>query len=476
MRLGQKSAIHFASRIVASALGFIATVYIARLLGADALGIYSVALSVVSWLGIVGSMGITAAVKKRVSELEEPSAHALAGVLSAGVLFVILTLAIFLFRNVVNSYVGFPAAKYIVAMLAVTLGFDLITATLNGQHLVHVSGLLSPVKTGTRAGLQIGALAFGLKIAGLFGGYIAGYTLVILLGSMIVVRNFEQVMTPDKHHFRRIASYAKFSWLGGLRSRAFNWVDIVVLGLFVNSSLIGYYTAAWNIAMFLILFGTSLSQTLFPEMSKLSAQNDPESITDLFNTSLTFAGLFLIPGLVGGTLLGDQILRIYGDDFAQAQVVLSILIVAALIQAYQDQFTNVLNAIDRPELAFRANLIFILSNIITNISLIYVFGWVGAAVATAGSVAVSLGVSYHYLSSLVEFHVPVTKIARQWLAAATMGGLLLVIRFFERHYTTIDNNTAEVVLLIMTGAVIYFATLLGISTEFRKTVRSNAPF
>ncbi|WP_049921400.1 flippase [Halopiger djelfimassiliensis] len=473
MKLGQKSIIHFLSKILASALGFIATVYIARLLGAEALGIYSVALAVVSWLGVVGSMGITAAVKKRVSELEEPSAYALAGVLIMASLFAILATGVLLLRDYVNSYVGFPAAGFIVVMLAVSLGFNLITAILNGQHLVHISGLFAPIKTGTRAGLQIGALFLSLELVGLFSGYIAGYLLVIVLGSVIIVRNFERFTIPKKYHFRRILSYGKFSWLGGLQSRAFNWVDIVVLRFFVNSSLIGFYTAAWNIAMFLILFGTSLSQTLFPEMSKISAQQDLESVSDLFTTALTYAGLFLIPGLVGGTILGGRILRIYGNDFAQARIVLSILILAALIQAYQNQFTNTLNATDHPELAFRVNAIFIVTNVFLNVILIYLYGWIGAAVATAGSVAVSLCMAHYYLSTLMDLRIPVKKISIQWLAAAVMGGFILVGNQVENTYLNIQPDAVAVLGLVGFGATTYFVTLFVLSAQFRTTVTQN---
>lgn len=475
MKLGQISIVHFGSKILASVLGFISTIYIARVLGAGALGTYSIALAVVSWLGLLGTMGITSAISKRVSEKEESGAYASAGVFIVLILFVFISILVAIFQQNMNNYVGFPAALFIIAMVGVLLAYNLVVSLLSGQHLVHVNGLLSPVKTGSRAILQIGAVISGLGVTGLFGGYIFGYMFVTFLGIGVVLKSFREFVIPEWRHFRRIIDYAKFSWLGSLRSNAFNWVDIAVLGLFVSNSFIGYYTAAWNIAQFLIIFGSSISQTLFPEMSKVSTEKDPNAISELVESAVSYAGLILVPGFVGGTILGEHILQIYGPDFAQAGVVLSVLIVATLIQSYQKQFTNTLNAIDQPDLAFKVNLLFIISNLILNAVLIYLYGWIGAATATAGSVAVSLCLSYYYVSSMIDFAIPTGKLLQQWIAAGIMGACIQSILVIEANYFKVNNNIIILLFLISGGAVIYFATLLGISPQFRTTVKENLP-
>jgi O-antigen/teichoic acid export membrane protein len=390
-------------------------------------------------------------------------------------LFVVLAITLFLARNHVNDYVGFPATGYIVGMLAVTLAYNVVTATLNGQHLVHLAGVTSPLKTGSRAGIQIAALAAGLGLAGLFGGYILGYLVVTILGGVVVVRSLNKFSTPGWRHFQDLYSYAKYAWIGGLRSKAFNWVDIAVLGFFVSSSFIGFYTAAWNIAQFLIIFGSSVSQTLFPEMSKLSAADDPDAVAELLDTGLSYAGLFLIPGLIGGTLLAERILRIYGPEFVEAELVLSILIVATLVQAYQKQITTTLNAIDRPDLSFRVNVVFIGTNVVLNVVLIYLLGWIGAAVATASSVAISLVVGYYYLSTEINFSVPIVEHSKQWVAGGLMGAFVLGGLWFEEAYVNLGHNFGLVLSLIATGALVYFLVLFGLSARFRLTVIDNLP-
>ena len=456
-------------------MGFIATIYFARLLGADPLGIYYLVIGVVSWLAIAGKIGVSGAVTKRVSEGEEQEKYAAAGFSFIILLFVVLSASLLVLQPYVDNYFGHPATGYVVLILLVTLIWSIVSSLLSGLHLVHLRGILSPVKTGGQSLLQIGAVAAGLGLTGLFLGYIVGLALTIVIGGAFVFRHFSGLQLPETRHYRSLFDYAKFSWLGNLESRMFNYTDVIVLGFFVPSALIGVYSIAWNIAMFLILFSGSISTTLFPEMSEQSANDDPQSVANLLKDALSYAGLLLIPGLVGGTILGERILRIYGDEFTQGAVVLTILIVAALIRAYQKQLLNTLNAIDRPDLSFRANALFVVTNVSLNIVLIYLYGWLGAAIATALSVIISLVVANHYLTSIIEFTVPYSEIVRQWLAAITMGVIVYGCLQLENVYSLLGHNAATVVLLVMLGATTYFLFLLVISTQFRQTVGRNLP-
>ncbi|AGB30908.1 polysaccharide biosynthesis protein [Natrinema pellirubrum DSM 15624] len=475
MKIGQTSIIYFLSRVVTSILGFIATIYFARLLGADPLGTYYLVLGVVSWLAIAGKVGVSEAVTKRVSEGEEREQYAVAGILFVGILFVILTIGLLIFRPYVNSYIGHTSTVYIFLLLFVTLSWSIISSVLQGLHLVHLQGILSPVRTSSRAVLQISAVAAGLGLTGLFLGYAAGYLLVFTIGGLVIIRNIDAISVPRKRHFQSLFDYAKYAWLGGLQSRMFNYTDVIVLGFFVPSALIGIYSIAWNIAMFLILFSSSMGATVFPEMSELSAQHDPQEVARLVEDVLSYTGFVLIPGFVGGMLLDERLLRIYGDEFTQGTRVLLILIVAALFYAYQNQILTTLNAIDRPDLSFRINALFIVANLALNVVLVYVYGWIGAAVATALSVTISLVVAYYMLKTLINFATPYREIARQWIAALLMGAVVYGILWIENTYRLLGHNAATVVALTGLGATVYFLVLFAISAQFRATIDRNLP-
>lgn len=475
MRLGQTSVIYFASRLSASVIGFAATLYIARQIGAAPLGIYHLGIGLVSWLAIAGKVGISGAISKRVSEGDDQAEHAVAGALLIGTLFVIVAVGVLLFRTRIDEYVGYPAAVFVVLILFLTLAYGVVGSLLSGLHLVHIKGVLSTVRTAGRSLFQIAAVFVGLGAAGLFWGHIAGIVIIVVIGLYVVRRRLPSLATPRKRHFRSLFEFAKFSWLGSLQSKMFNYTDVIVLGFFVSSSFIGIYSVAWNIAQFLILFSGSLKSTLFPEMSELSAEHDPQAVTDIVEQSLVYGGLFLIPGVFGGAILGERILRLYGPEFTQGAVVLFVLIVANLFMGYQNQLLNALNAIDRPDLSFRVNAVFVGMNLTANVALVSLYGWLGAAVATATSVAVSLVIAYYYLSTIVAFSVPVGEIARQWIAALLMALVVYAGLAVENTRHLIGHNFATVLVLVALGAGLYFLVLLVLSAQFRTTIRENLP-
>ncbi|MDY6779450.1 MAG: polysaccharide biosynthesis C-terminal domain-containing protein, partial [Halobacteria archaeon] len=114
----------------------------------------------------------------------------------------------------------------------------------------------------------------------------------------------------------------------------------------------------------------------------------------LAQTGVAYAGLFLVPGLVGGLVLGEVILSVYSQEFQQGYLVLVLLILARLISTYKNQFVNVIDAINKPDVGFKINAVFVVTNVSLNFVLVYFRGWIGAAVATAVSAAVGCVLAY----------------------------------------------------------------------------------
>jgi O-antigen/teichoic acid export membrane protein len=473
MRLGQTSVLYFAAKVIGSVLGFLATIYFARVLGEEVLGFYSLVLGIVTWLSLAGHVGLSKAITKRLSEGEERDQYAGAGLIVIATLLVVISIAVLALREYVDAYVGVPVATFVVLLLFTDLFRSFTNAALKGSHLVHVYAVLSVVKMGGRSILQIALVALvALELAGMLVGYAAGGFVVGAIGLWYL--GFRPAM-PEKRHFVSLFDFAKFSWLGSMRSKTFSWVDVIVLGFFVPAGLIGIYSVAWSIGKFLDIFGSAISSTLFPEMSKEATADNQGAVAGLTEDALAYAGLVLIPGLVGGALLGDRILLIYGEGFVDGAAILAILVAGLLVYTYNKQLLNTLNAIDRPDLAFRANAVFVAANVSLNVALVYAYGWIGAAVATLLSAAVSLAFSFRFARHRVDFSLPYGEMGRQWIAAALMGIAVYTARTAGEPHRIADYNEAFVVGLVGFGAIVYVGSLLAISSRFRTTVMDNLP-
>lgn len=472
MRIGQTSLIVFVSQIVGSVAGFVATLYFARLLGAGVLGTYSLVLAVVAWVGLIGKIGITGAVQKRMSEGREPDAFFTAGALTLLALFAVLTLAVYAFRGPLAAYIGRPLIGFVVLLLFATLLNALGGTALTGSHLVHVRGILASVRMILRSVFQIGLVVLGFELVGMLAGHAIGFVIVGVAGLLIAGPSLR---LPSRRHFEELASYAKYAWLGGIEGKTFGWVDVIVLGFFVDSNLIGIYSVAWTVSMFLLTSGSAISSATFPEISSITADADHQAAAPILEDAMRYGGLILIPGLVGGAVLGPRILRIYGPEFTAGGTVLTLLVAAVLLRSYQKQLSTALSAMDRPDLTFNVNAVFIGANLVLNVVLVYRYGWIGAAVATLLSVALGASLAYRYTARLIDFDVPFGDIGKQVVAAGVCGAVAYVGLRIEATYALVQHNFALVVVLVGAGAGAYFAVLYAISGAFRTTVRNNLP-
>jgi len=470
MRLGQTSIMLSASKFLSSGLGFLATVYFARELGGSVLGQYALVLTVITWLGIFGEVGLSKAVVKRISEGWNQPIFFGAAIIIFGILFALTTTGVLIAGPWVNGYVGADVTIFVVILIGLGLWSSLYNAVLQGNHLVHISAVISAVERTIRTIAQVMFVVVGLGLTGMLLGYaISGFVSGVIGLLYINIRP----MVPGREHIQSLFEFAKYAWLGNVSNRAYNSVDIAVLGLFVTSELIGIYSVAWSIAMFLSIFGQSLEGTFFPEMSKNAGQSGSGTVRKLTEDALRYSGLVTIPGFVGGLIVGDRLLLIYGSSFQKGTIILVILIGAALLYAYLRQLRNTLNAIDRPDLAFRVNAVFIGVNMILNLVLIWQFSWVGAAVATLVSAGVGLVMAYYHIRSEVRISIPLRSIGRQCIAATVMGSLVFGLRQVIEPYWHSQPNIVFVVFLVSIGAVVYFGVLAAIWPDFRLTVTNN---
>ncbi|OYR50330.1 polysaccharide biosynthesis C-terminal domain-containing protein [Halorubrum sp. Ea8] len=458
--------IDFLSKIVMSFSGFVATIVLTRTLGQERYGAYVVVLSVLAWVAIAGNLGLSPAIKKRVSEADDGN-YIISGVIVQLILYAIVAACLWIARPYLNAYMEIDATAILILLLAVKLATDFIQSVLDGQHLVHISSLLSPIEWTSRSVVQIALVLSGLGVVGAFAGYVVGALVAVVIGMYFA--SFDPSL-PSRRDFDRLRSYAQFSWLASVKGRTFLSMDTLVLAVFVSNSVIAVYEIAWNLASLFAIFGSSVSRTLFPEMSRISsAEGASDEIAELFRISLAYSGLFIIPGLIGAVIVGDVVLTIYGSGFQTGYYILLILTFARLLYGYQGQFLTVLDGVNRPDLTFRINGVFVAVNLVLNILLTWQYGWYGAAAATTASAALGLVFGYYYTSRIIDVVVPIDVIGKQLSAAGVMalvvyGGRLLV-----------GDSLPVIFVLVSGGAGIYFILLLAISREFRKTVQRNLP-
>jgi O-antigen/teichoic acid export membrane protein len=457
-------------------LGFVAMVYFARELGSGTLGVYFLVVALVGWLKLGNNMGISLALNKRISEGEDKSQHLIAALSVVVAAFVVISTGVYILRGQVNDYLGGNLHYYVILLLGAKTMFMIVKNAMKGEHLVHAQGLVSLPSTTLRIVIQATAVVFGLGATGLLFGEAIAAILSAIGATVLTLTYFGRsvrLRLPTKEHYFSLINYAKFSWLSSMKGKIYQRADIIILGFFVTSNLVGIYAICWNISRFLEIFTKSLSTTLFPEMSKVSSEEGVGEVAPHTENALAYSGLMIIPGLVGATVVGNGILNIYGAEFRQGHNILVTLVGSGLIHGYYKQLVNTMDAVNRPDLTFAVNIFFAITNIILNLILVYLYGWIGAAIATLVSVGVSTVLAYSMLSRILDFSVPYMEILKQVLSASVMGALVYTLLRILGLLGLGREMFVSVFVAVGFGALVYFACLLLVSERFRNVVSEN---
>jgi len=468
MKLSQKIFTSAVSYIVISAVGFLGTLYFARTLGAAALGVFALGMSVVKWLQLA-DFGITPSAVKRISEGRDSTEYLTAAMAMQGVIGLAVVFLVVAFRDSINSYLG---GQYALLVAAIFLGSYAINGTvqqsIRGYQRADVADLLDAFERLIRVVVQVALVALGAGVFGMFAGVVASYGVAAFLGGLYLFRWLNAGLArPNLDHIRDLYDYAKYSVLSSLGSHAFSWVDVTVLGFFVVQSQVGVYRVAWTLAMFFGIVGRALQNNLFPEISNVNAAENRERIERIVSESLIYASIIPFAGLAGALVVGHPVLSIYGSEFTDGKWVLVGLIFAVVLRSYQEQLLAALNGLNLPDVTFRINTAFIIINVLFNIVLIPMFGVVGAVSATVISVGIALALSWGAVTSELDMAAPVDELGKQVLAAIVM---LMIVAGIKQ----LVNIRPVLVLLpvIGTGAATYFAVLYVVSSRVRKKIYS----
>jgi len=475
-RLGRTTVVYFGTQVGSTLAGAVATWYINVTLGAAAFGEYSTAVAFLFWLTIPSS-ALGEAVKKRVSEGEDQGAYLSAGHAINLAVNAVLIAFLLAFSDQVNVFIGLEVAVPFAGLVGAQALFDLTKSSLRGYKQVGLSGAVKTFERVSRAGIHVSALFFfGAGVTAL----VLGHGIALLLGTAVGLTLLDgRPDRPSREHVTQLGSYAQFAWLGTLKTRAFAWTDVMVMrglslsviGLAaVSKEQIGIYKVAWTFASMLALASIAIKTTLFPEISDLGTDQNYDRVHHLLSEGVAFAGIFAVPGLFGAALVGEKILTIFGTEHAAGGTILVILIGSRLFAAYGSQFVAAINGIDRPDVAFRVNLLYVAMNVGLNLLLITMFGWYGAAFATATASLVNIVVAGYALTTIIgRPRIPVEQLSYQLLASVVMFGVVASLK------RLLPGTLGWTLVNVAVGAVVYAIALYGLSARVRKKVSGLVP-
>ncbi|HEY8585085.1 MAG TPA: oligosaccharide flippase family protein [Capillimicrobium sp.] len=406
MRSLRSGAVLMGAAQVATALtGFATTIVIARILGPEGVGAYTVALSLLLILGVVFSLGLENGIAwsvasgrwaPRASFAETQVAAAALGALGIGAAVLLRLLAPDAFGGLSVGLVAVAAAglPFLVSWqyarwLAVAL--DRYEAFVIPPALVSTLALV-----GAGAGAAVG------DTAGMIWGLLAAYALTAAASIVDALRRIPRTAEAPAARPGALGPLREATAFG-VRANAANALqflnyrlDLFVLSAVVSTNDLGLYSAAVSVTGVMFLAPQTLAYVVFPRVAALSAggADELEQRAAVEAKSLRHVSLLTLVSLpVVALAMAIGIPLLYGAEFDGAVGLGLILLPGVALFGVAAVLAATINGRGRPELSLRAAVISTPPALVLYAVLIPTLGDVGAAIASTASYALNFAVT-----------------------------------------------------------------------------------
>jgi len=456
----RQSLISLANVVGLSAIGYIATMYFAHVLGPAILGSYYLFLSYYGVFALIGDGGIGGAAVKRISEGREANEYFSAFIVLRIILLVVSLTALLLLAPYLRDFISSGLFPWLfLALIAGTIaGFA--STGVYGSGKVGVAQISDFLNSSLKIVAQIVATFLGYAAAGLAGGFIFG----LLAGFLL---NFHYLPLRlagfGGRHLKSLFSFSFWIFLTSTGFTVFATADTILIGYFLTNADVGIYRVAYQLTGIATLVCIAMNTALFPRISRWNTDGDLHAIESALPRAVTFSLLLAIPIVTGGILLGERLLYFfYGADFAAGTPAIGVLLIMQVVYVFVTLQITCLNAMDRPKHSFAATSLAAAMNIGLNVILIPLLGILGAALATFISFILTAILSYMYLSRHLKISLERRPIRNILTSAGVMAGVVLLFRAIVGIPSILYLLT-----VILVGALLYFAVLFRIDPDLR---------
>ena len=392
MTTSRKIALLFGAENINAIIGWIALLLVARKMGAEALGEFSYAMSLVGGFTFLAFFGFRMAHVKRVSEGLDLG-KCIGTFLSIRLFLVSVMLVVFAFFywlwTAPEIMYGIPFGKefydiktdnlllLVLLYYIIFLLIGVVRATFSGLEQSAKVAIPNVVGTTVRSFLFI-YTAFQVSSGdidptkGVFWlaiSQLAGIVITSLM-SLWYFRNYP-ISKPDKETFNSYKVFAfpvaAASIFGVLRQH----IDKILVGIFWTAADVGLYFGVQRIALFIGTMALAIEEMLLPSVSKIHSNSGNKEIKPLIYDTERYVAMVCIPIVSMTVIWSREIIEVFiSREFLPATRILQFLALAALVKVVNRPWSIALRGSDRPDLTSIINIFSSVINILLMLILV----------------------------------------------------------------------------------------------------------
>ena len=343
--ISRQSAIYFAGTIFTAVAGYFFKVYLARKLGAEALGLYTLGMSVIGLLAVFNALGLPAAATRFVSEYSSRKdffrlAAFLRGslmLLSAGNLLLGAAVLLcgpwiavhFYHAPALSSYFWLFVPVMFLGVLNFFFGQVMAGYQDVGRRTIVTHFIGTPASMVVAVALI--SLGFGLK--GYLAAQVVSSFLVFALLGILVWK-----LTPEeaRRHVpaqwdKQVAAFSAVAFASSAVDFVFAQADKIVLGHYLDAAQVGIYAIAMSVVGFVPIALQSVNQIFSPTVAELHASGNHALLQQLYSTLTKWILILTLPLALTVVVLARPLMAIFGNGFQAGATVLMVGAIGQLI-------------------------------------------------------------------------------------------------------------------------------------------------
>ena len=330
--------------VVSTVISAVGTIIIASLLGEENYGLYAIALTAPNLIVLFRDWGVNSAMVRYTAQSKaEDRNAAIRSIFMSGLLFelamgVVLSLVGFLLSGfLASSVINRPTVAPLIQIASFSvLASALIgtaTAAFTGVERMHFNSIMLVSQSIVKTTLIVGLVLLGLGTFGAIVGFTFATFMAGLIGILLMFTIYRQLPNPDrkkleigsniKTMFRYGLPLSLAAIIAGFLAQFYNFI---LYGYVSNDAVIGNYAIAQNFVVLITFFALPITTMLFPAFSKLDHTKEEETLRNVFQISVKYASLLVVPFAVMVVVLAPSaISTLFADRYAEAPLFLSLL-------------------------------------------------------------------------------------------------------------------------------------------------------
>ena len=336
--------LNFSDIAISMASALIVSIVLARALGPQGFGLYSLVMTITTFALVVVRFGIGDTVRRYVAELDGSGRRTLTtlvgwhglrwGFLTSGTAAVALVLAsaplaTFFRHEELRPYFALGGAS-LVPMMGITVFTNVLRGLQQYQYLVRINIVTSPLWVVTSSAVVIG------------GGGVLGVLLVSLIVETFTLallgwysyreigKPHRKAQLPPTLGARMVRYNLAVAALMLINMVVWQRSELIFLGRFHDAHEVAYYALPFSLTERLIeLLPGALLGVVLPGLAHAHGAADYERFTSLFSEVIRWLAFLTLPMcLLGAPLAGAVLGLLYGPGYGPAVPVLRVLLAA----------------------------------------------------------------------------------------------------------------------------------------------------